>query len=221
MTDPARSPTPAAADTPLGAILAGGANRRFGSPKALAMVGGRTIIDRVCDAMKAAAGSTVLIANEPGLFAAFRLPSRPDVHPGAGPVAGIEAALRWAQEEGRLGAMVAACDMPFLEPRALRLILDLAGKASPSPDAVAVKMDDGEKSPLCAYVSVRCLPAVERVLAGDDRSMRALLSSVSTTWVPMEEMARFRDPATMFFNVNTPDDLRRAEQIARELDERA
>ncbi|HEV7587024.1 MAG TPA: molybdenum cofactor guanylyltransferase [Longimicrobium sp.] len=221
MTDPAHRAVPASTDTPLGAILAGGASRRFGSPKALAMVGGRTIVERVRDAIEEAVGHAVLITNEPELFAALRLPSRPDVHPGAGPVAGIEVALRWAEEEGRPGALVAACDVPFLDPRALRLILDVARSASPSPDAVTVGPGDGGRPPLCAYFSIRCLPAVERVLAGAERSVRALLSSVTTAWVPTEEIARFRDPEVMFFNVNAPDDLRRAEQIARELDERA
>jgi len=220
MTYLPRPATPAA-DTPLGAILAGGASRRFGSPKALAMVGGRAIVERVRDAVNAAVGQAVLIANEPELYSAFGLASRPDAHSGAGPVAGIEAALRWAEDEGRPGALVVACDMPFLDPHALRLILDLVADAYPSPNAVAVGVGDGGRSPLCAYFSVRCLPAVERVLAGDDRSVHALLSSVATAWVPMEEIERFRNPQAMFFNVNTPDDLRRAEQIARELDERA
>jgi molybdopterin-guanine dinucleotide biosynthesis protein A len=221
MTDPARPAIPAAPDTPLGAILAGGASRRFGSHKALAKVGGPTIVERVRDAMEAAVGGAVLITNEPGLFAGLGLRSRPDVYPGAGPVAGIQAALRWAEDEGRPGALVAACDMPFLDPGALRLFLDLARAVVLSSDAVAVRTDDGKRPPLCAYFSVCCLPSVERVLAGDDRSVRALLSSVATAWVPMEDIARFRDPATMFFNVNTPDNLRHAEQIARELDERA
>ena len=206
-------------DTPLGAILAGGASRRFGSPKALATVGGRTIGERLCDALREAVGHVVLVTNEPELYVDLQLPSRPDGHPGAGPVAGIETALRWAEEEERPGALVAACDMPFLNPKVLRLFVDCSRGSS--PDAVAVRMDDGRNPPLCAYLSVRCLPAVERVLAGEDRSVRALLASVATTWLPAEEVARFRDPETMFFNVNTPDDLRRAERIARELDERA
>jgi molybdopterin-guanine dinucleotide biosynthesis protein A len=218
MTNPAR---PTAPDAPLGAILAGGASRRFGSPKALATVGGRTIAARVRDALAEAVGRVVLIANEPDLFADLHLPSRPDVHPGAGPVAGIEAALRWAEEEGRPGALAVACDMPFLHGGVLRLLVDRARTAVPSPDAVAIRMDDDRNPPLCAWFSVRCLPAVERGLAGGDRSVRALLSSVAAAWVPAEEIARFRDPAVTFFNVNTPDDLRRAEQIARELDERA
>ena len=37
----------------LGAVLAGGASTRFGSPKALAELGGRRILDRVLDAVRA------------------------------------------------------------------------------------------------------------------------------------------------------------------------
>jgi molybdopterin-guanine dinucleotide biosynthesis protein A len=219
MTQPAPFANPIA-PAPLGAILAGGASRRFGSPKALAAVGGRTIVERVRDSLASTVGRAVLITNEPELFAHLHLPSRADAHPGAGPVAGIEATLRWARDEGRPGALVAACDMPFLDARALRLLVDLAA-TSPSADAVAVGSgEEGARAPLCLYVSIACIAAVERVLAGDDRSVRALLASVSTAWVPMTEIARFRDPATMFFNVNTPDDLRRAEAMAGELDER-
>jgi molybdopterin-guanine dinucleotide biosynthesis protein A len=221
MTNPLRHSATGAADAPLGAILAGGASRRFGSPKALATVGGRTIAERVRDAISETVGNAVLVANEAERFADLHLPSRPDVHPGAGPVAGIETALRWAEEDGRPGALVAACDLPFLHPDALRLLVHFARGADPSTDAVAFRREDGRNPPLCAWFSVRCLPAVERVLAGDGRSVRALLSSVAAAWVPMEEIARFRYPDTTFFNVNTPDDLRRAEQIARVLDARA
>ncbi|MFL5540991.1 MAG: molybdenum cofactor guanylyltransferase, partial [Longimicrobiaceae bacterium] len=94
-------------------------------------------------------------------------------------------------------------------------------RRNPSAEAVAVRTGDGRKPPLCAWLSVRCLPAAERVVAGDDRSFAALLASVDTAWVPVDDIARIRSPETMFFNVNTPDDLRRAERIARELDERA
>src|SRR5215218_6911552 len=156
MTQPFR-PAP---DTMLGAILAGGASRRFGSPKALATVGGRTIVERVRDALAEAVGRVVLIENEPAVFAGLGIDARPDLHPGAGPVAGIEAALRWAEEEGRPGALVAACDMPFLDPHALRLFVDLAGSAGASADAVAVGAQEGASPPLCAYFSVRCLAIV-------------------------------------------------------------
>lgn len=204
-----------ATGAPLGAILAGGASRRFGTPKALAWVGGRSIVERVRDALLEAVDRVVVIANDPALFADLHLPMRPDRRPGEGPLAGVEAALRWAMDEGRPGALVAACDMPFLDARALRLLLDAATR-----DAAAFA--GPSRPPLCVYLATSCLPAVERLLAGDgDRSIRALLSAIDTAWVPESDVGRFVDPQTMFFNVNTPDDLRRAEQIAPELDARA
>lgn len=201
-----------AAGTPLGAILAGGASRRFGAPKALARVGGRTIIERVRGALSEALDQVVVIANDPNLVADLHLPTRLDRRPGEGPLAGVETGVRWAIEEGRPGALVTACDMPFLDARALRMLIDAA-----TGDAAA--FGGASRPPLCVYLATSCLPAVERLLEGDgDRSMRALLDAVDTERVPETDVGRFIDPATMFFNVNTPDDLRRAEQIARELD---
>lgn len=214
MTDHGREAI-SAAGTPLGAILAGGASRRFGAPKALARVGERTIIERVRDALSEAVDRVVVIANDPDLCADLHLPARPDRRPGEGPLAGVETALRWAIDEGRPGALVAACDMPFLDARALAMLIDAA-----TSDAAAFA--GASRPPLCVYLATSCLPTVERLLEGDgDRSMRALLGAVYTAWVPESDVRRFIDHATMFFNVNTPDDLLRAEQIARELDARA
>ena len=184
------------------------------------MVCGRAIVERVRDGLVPALGEAVLITNEPGLYAGLGIRARPDRHPGAGPVAGIEAALEWAREEGRPGALVVACDMPFLDPLGLRLLVERGVDAD--ADAVAAGTEPGgERPPVCMYFSTRCLPAVEQVLASDDRSIRRLLALVETEWVSSTEMARHRHVDTMFFNVNTPADLVRAEQLARELDEHA
>ena len=76
-----------------GAIIAGGASTRFGSPKALAEVGGVRVIDRVTRSLKAAAGvaDVIAIVNDPGLGAQVSLPHRPDVLSGAGALAGVHA----------------------------------------------------------------------------------------------------------------------------------
>src|SRR4051812_8964372 len=154
MTGSEYDSTSQAGDGPLGAILAGGASRRFGSPKGLAMVCGRTIVERVRDSLVAALGEAVLVTREPGVYGAPGIRSRPDLQPGAGPVAGIEAALRWAREEGRPGALVAACDMPFLDPIALRMLVDRA--IDTGADAVAAGTSPGgERPPMCLYLSTR------------------------------------------------------------------
>ncbi|MFW5951113.1 MAG: molybdenum cofactor guanylyltransferase, partial [Gemmatimonadota bacterium] len=113
---------------PWGVILAGGQSRRYGSPKALAEVGGARIIDRVRTALERTTTDVVLSANEPELFQDLGLPTFPDARPGLGPLAGIYTALLRAREAGRPGILVVACDMPFpCEPLLERLRRDAFG----------------------------------------------------------------------------------------------
>lgn len=199
---------------PLGVILAGGESTRFGSPKALATVGGRRIVDRVLEALSAAVPDVVVSTNDPELFAGFGLPMRLDDVPGAGPLGGILTALRWAAERGRSGALVVACDMPWLSAGVLRMIAQRA--ASTESDAV-VPESGGRRGlePLCAWYSVRCIPHVERMIAeGEGRVHRLLIGGVPADVIPLAEVRRVADPERTFSNINTVDDLREAEARA-------
>lgn len=197
---------------PLGAILAGGASSRFGAPKALAEVGGRRIIDRVREVVAVAVRDVVLIANEPAVFSDVDLPTRPDRITGMGPLAGFETALRWAMEMRRPGALVVACDMPFVSAPLLREIV----RRTTAGDADAVVPESAGRrgmEPLCAWYSVRCLDAVERALGSGERSLVALVGSVRAERITLPEVRRFGDPDILFLNVNTPADLQRAIEI--------
>jgi molybdopterin-guanine dinucleotide biosynthesis protein MobB len=197
---------------PLGVILAGGASTRFGSPKALAIVGGRRIVDRVRDALEAAVPEVVVSANDPGLFAELGLPMRLDDVPGLGALGGIHTALRWAAETGCSGALVVACDMPWVSTPLLRMIVQRA--ASTEADAV-VPESGGRRGmePLCAWYSIRCLPRIERMMAeGERRVHRLLIGGVDAEVIPLAEVRRIGDPDLLFLNVNTVDDLRLAEE---------
>ncbi len=202
--------------TPIvGAILAGGASSRFGSPKALARVDGVRIIDRVRSALRAAVDEVVLIANEPALFVDLDLPMRGDRGTGLGPLAGVDAALRWAAERGAPGALCVSCDLPFASAALLR---EIASRGDPAHAVVPASPRGHGLEPLCAWYPVAALPAVERALASHDRSLRALLSTIDVERLPLEVVRRHGDPEVLFFNVNTRDDLERAQQIARRSD---
>ncbi|HEX6369339.1 MAG TPA: molybdopterin-guanine dinucleotide biosynthesis protein B [Longimicrobium sp.] len=196
---------------PLGVILAGGASRRFGAPKALARVGGRRIVDRVRDALAAAVPDVVVSANEPALFADLGLEIRADEIGGVGALGGIHTALRWAAERGLSGALVVACDMPWVSAELLRMIADRA--SSTSADAV-VPESGGRRGiePLCAWYSVRCLPQVERMIAEGERRVHRLIDRIRSDAVPVGEVRRIGDPGILFLNVNTVDDLRGAQR---------
>ena len=208
-TDAGASPRP-----PFAAVLAGGESRRFGAPKALARVGGVRVVDRVTRAARGALGDVVLVANRPELLAGLGLPVRPDAVAGAGALGGVHAALRWAAEEARPGALCVACDMPFLHAGLLRALVERA--AADDGDAT-VPESTGRRGvePLCAFYSVRCLPEAERMLDAGERRLTDLLERVRTERVPLVEVRRWGAPEVLFLNVNTPADHARAEEIAR------
>lgn len=196
---------------PFGAILAGGASRRYGSPKALATVGGRRIIDRVHGALLDVAVDPVLVANDETLFADLELPTRPDARPGLGVLGGILTALLWAREDGRAGTLAVACDMPFLSPALLRRLLSEADGA----DIVAPE-SGGRRGvePLCAYYGVGCIPAIEAELARGERHIVGFFDDVSVRRVPRAEVLGYGDPDVLFLNVNTREEREHAERLA-------
>lgn len=198
---------------PLAAILAGGASRRFGSPKALAEVDGRPLIERVRDALLAAVTDPVLITDSPERFAWLGLAARPDVATGGGPLAGIHAALLWSRERGRRGALVVACDLPFLHPELLRRLVRRAGETRAA--AVAPEGPDGRLEPLCAWYSEDALPEIEGRLRSGDLALRRLLPALGAERIPRRETAGLAPPEVLFHNVNSPADRDGAERMAR------
>lgn len=196
----------------IGAILAGGASRRFGSPKALANVAGRPVIERVRDALRGAGLEPRLITHRPEWFAEFDLPSRADTLAGAGPLGGIHAALGWAAEEGQPGTLCVPCDTPFLPPGLLRALVDRAGD-----DAVIVPEGGGRRKiePLCAFYPVSCLPQIQDHLAQGRYRLVDLLDAVTVQRIPLAEVRRWGEPEHIFLNLNTPEDHWRAEALAR------
>lgn len=193
-----------------GVILAGGGASRFGGhPKGLEQVGGRRIIDRVADALAPTVDGLLLIANDaasgswlPGIERAA------DLRPGSGSLGGIHAALAHAGT----AVIVVAWDMPFV-PTSLLMELRRAGGGA---DAAVPESDSSRRGlePLCAYYGPPCLPAIERRLDAGDRRVVAFYDDIRLARVPAAEVSRHGDPALLFLNVNTPDDLALAEQHA-------
>jgi molybdopterin-guanine dinucleotide biosynthesis protein A len=205
----------------LGAILAGGQSRRYGSPKALAMVGGQRIIDRAIHAVSEITPLVVLIANDPALASAVDLPSRADATAPAGALGGIWTALLWAEERGLPGVLAVACDMPFLSSALLRELVELATTPDATgrrPDAVLPESGGRrEVEPLCACYSVRCIPAVQSALERDDHRMISFHADVRVVRMPLAAVLRHGQPEQLFLNVNTQAEREQAERVARGL----
>ncbi|MGH7466197.1 MAG: molybdenum cofactor guanylyltransferase [Longimicrobiales bacterium] len=199
----------------LGAIIAGGASSRFGSPKALAHVGGVRVVDRVARALRSALATAdvVAIINDAQIARQVALPHRPDAIAGAGALAGVHAALVWAGELGFGGVIAAGCDMPFLSAALLSELLARRGG-----NDIVIPASDGPRGvePLCAFYSTACIAPVEAAIAHGDARMIGFHDMVDVHRIPIDVVRTFGDPAVMFMNLNTESDRAAAEQIARE-----
>jgi molybdopterin-guanine dinucleotide biosynthesis protein A len=194
-------------------VLAGGAARRYGGiPKGLLTVGGRRILDRVVDALHAVTGTPpLLVANAPDA-ASWRpdLQTIPDTRPGFGTLGGIYTALA----AGPGPVLCVAWDMPFVPAALLRALLDQMSVQN--YDAVLPE-SSGRRGlePLCAVYGPACAPAIARRLESGDLKAISFHADVKVGIVPLAQVRGFGDPDELFFNVNTPDDLARAEALCR------
>lgn len=194
-------------------MLAGGAARRYGgTPKGLLTVGKRRILDRVVDTIQAVTGEPpLLIANAPDA-ASWRpdLETHPDVRPGLGTLGGIYTAVTAAAGP----VLCVAWDMPFVPEGLLRALSDRMATGGGGYDAVLPE-SSGRRGlePLCAIYGPACAPAIARRLDQGDLMAISFHADVRVGIVPLAEVRRFGDPDELFFNVNTPDDLARAEAL--------
>ena len=195
----------------LAVLLAGGRSTRYGSPKALAEVAGRSILERGLETLDAAAGEAVIVTNDPEPYAPAGRQMRPDVRPGAGVLGGILTAVEWAKELRRESVVVLACDMPFVPAGLLLRLLADAGVGR-----VSIPESDGPRGmePLCAVYGVECAGPIAGALDRGERAIISFFPYVDVRRLPLSEVRRFGDPDRLFFNVNRPDERRQAEKLA-------
>lgn len=197
-----------------GAVLAGGAARRYGgTPKGLLTVGGRRMLDRVVDAIVwVIRDMPILVANAPDA-PTWRpeLDTMPDVRPGGGTLGGIYTAVTAAPDTP---VLCVAWDMPFVTAPLLRALVERFAEA----DCDAVLPESGGRrgvEPLCAVYGPACGAAIaQRLDAGDLRAI-SFHPDVRVGILSLAQVKTFGDPDELFFNVNTPDDLARAEALCQ------
>ena len=194
-----------------GVIQAGGKSTRMGGqPKALMELGGRRIIDRVADVVRAVTDDLLLVTNTPELYASLGLAMVPDVFPDHGSLGGIYSGLRAAPGDA---AFTVACDMPFLTPEVARLVIDRAALAD-----VVLPTLGGRLETLHACYAKSCLGPMESKLRQGQLRIAGFFDEVRVLAIPEDEVARFRDPELIFMNVNTPEELARARELLAALE---
>ena len=190
------------------AILAGGRSRRLGGrDKSRLVIGGRTILARQLEVLQHVVPRVVIVANAPEQFADAGVPVLPDAVPGSGSLGGIYTAL--ADAGGPV--LILACDMPFVTAPFLARVIEVGQGA----DIAIPRSRDGYQ-PLCANYAPACAGPLRRRIEQGALKVVDLLADVRVRELGPDEIATFDPDGLLLLNVNTADDLVRADRAARE-----
>ena len=189
-----------------GVVQAGGKSTRMGGePKALIDLGGRRIVERVIAAIEPVVDDVLVVTNTPERYAFLGLPMIADVFPDHGSLGGIYSGLKAASGDA---AFTVACDMPFLRAEVARVVVAHAGEA----DVVIPRVGDQLETMHALYAKA-CLPHIEERLRAKRFRIVGFFDDVRVLEISEHEVRRLADPAVVFMNVNTPDELARAREI--------
>jgi molybdopterin-guanine dinucleotide biosynthesis protein A len=195
------------------AIQAGGESRRMGQDKALMPFLGQPLIQRVVRRITPIADEVIVTTNRPADYAFLALPLFSDIQSGRGPLGGLYTALSSASQP--LVAVV-ACDMPFVSPDLLAF--QARTLETESADVVIPFPKDGYEPLHAIYRRETCLPAVKWALANEQWKLIAWFSQVKVRTLTAEECRQYDPAGLAFANINAPQELAEAEELARHID---
>jgi molybdenum cofactor guanylyltransferase len=188
----------------LGAIIAGGQSTRMGSEKAFITLDGVSLIGRVMSRIRFQVDQTIINANgDATRFEYLNVPIVPDHLPTGTPLAGLHAALRYASRNDFDAVLTVGSDQPFL-PLDLVHRLEEEGRAT----GAAVGESGGQVHYLTGLWSAALTPELETQIKKGMRRVQDFVNLLATAEVDWPTA-----PHDPFFNVNTPEDVARAEAI--------
>ena len=162
----------------LGAVLAGGRSSRFGSDKAAALLDGRTLLDRVIDALRPQVDALVICGREhAGLTS---VPDRPG--PDLGPLGGLNAALHHAAAHGFEAVVTVPCDTPFLPDDLVERLRTAEGAAY----AMSIPVIGWWPSTLAGRLD-------DHLATGPDRSVRRWAAAVGAEAIEIGPLANINN----------------------------
>ncbi|MGB8952129.1 MAG: molybdenum cofactor guanylyltransferase [Candidatus Aminicenantales bacterium] len=195
-------------------VLAGGKGSRLEGRKILETVGGRTLLERVVNAVSPYVRNIIIVGAAgqtfPFLDGCPKMKAVMDVYPDKGALGGLYTGLAASSSFHNL---VVGSDMPFLNRELLCYQMQLADGF----DAVVPRLNNWIE-PLHAIYAKTCIAPLKKQLRQNALKVGDLFSMVRVRYVEAEEIDLF-DPAHLsVFNVNTKTDLAEARNLSCRLD---
>ena len=193
-------------------ILTGGKNTRIARNKAfIQLPSGKTILQNTLNVLHKIFPEIIIVTNQKeaylsyGSCGKFNVQVVEDLIKESGPLGGIFTGLCYSTSKHNF---VVACDMPFIKPALIRLLLE----ERKTYDVVIPEID-GEVEPLFALYSKNCIPVMFEHLRKRNLKMREVLGKLQVKRIGTSKIDRLDPEHLSFFNINTEEDLRRAKNL--------
>ena len=188
-----------------GTILAGGENKRIPVLKGHIEINGQRIIDSGINLLKNFFDRVIISTNTPELYFYCGVPMIGDIIKQRGPIAGIFSVLSNTGDD----IFVTACDMPFIKPELVSLLVARCALHEENWDAV-IPVFEGRPQPLLGIYSKNILSVIEERLRKELRSLRDMLTELKVLYIKEEEVREVDPEGRSFININTMEDFKKA-----------
>ncbi len=185
------------------AILAGGKSSRMGFDKAFITIDGIKLADKIIEKLHPEFNEFIVSSNLGKSYLEHNVKYVSDEHPGMGPLAGIQSALKAAS--GKYVYFI-ACDMPEVNMEYIRYMKQRMGN---DVYEVCCTSYDGRFEPFNAFYNVSVLPKLETCLNSGNISLQNFIRSLNGLIIDEKDARTFSPDWGMFRNLNTPDELER------------
>ncbi len=197
-------------------ILAGGFSRRFGSDKGLVLLMDKPLVRHVIDKVSPAVDEVLVVVSSEEQKKNFEPVVGNEVNividkddsqsPLVGAITGFENA------KGEYSLLL-PCDAPLVSTQIVQFLLDICNNRN----AVIPKWPSGYIEPLQAvYHTKSALTAAKVALKQGHMNMRSMIENLrGVRYISTMVLEQLEPGLVTFFNVNTPQDLKKAESVLR------
>ena len=189
-------------------VLAGGKAKRFGSNKPQAQLGDKILIDYILHEVLEQFKEILIVANEPiNHLQSNKISKIEDYKKDQGPLGGVFSAMKWAKENKKKYKWISTfpSDTPFFKIYIFNQFLD---QVDENESKLFFMNSNQKRHNIFGLWSIDLIDQLEKDLENGIRKVEKWANDIGLQTINMS--FEKKDP---FFNINTKEDLKKAEKI--------
>ena len=192
----------------LAAVLAGGKSKRFGDDKTQAQLGGKILIDYILSEIVNKFNEVLIVANDPiKHLPSDKIVTIEDFKKNLGPLGGILSAMKWVKKHNKHYQWIASfpSDTPLFK---IIMFEDFLKKVNEKESELFFMKTKEKRHNIFGLWNIDLIDQLEKDLENGSRKVEKWANNIGVKTIDIEF-----DKEDPFFNVNTKEDLEKAEKI--------